>query len=175
MPLTLITIIFVVLAFLSTTAIAQTSSNTSPVLAKSEQIDKPKGFLETLEKMRIEEEKKQYKEMMDRSEQALKLSEQLDKSFSQTGRLTKVNYDQIASIEKLTKKIRAKLGGDDDGEEDKDDQAKISEADAVKTLRERVVSLYDELKKTTRFSISAAAIDGANAVLKIARIFRLKK
>ncbi len=165
--------VFAMLVFASVTSFAQPPDNTPAALAKSEEINKPKGFLETMQKMRIEQEKKEYKEMMGRSEQALRLSEQLEKSFSQNGRLTKLNYDQIASIEKLTKKIRNELGGDDD--DDKSDQPTISEADAVKTLRERVVNLYDALKKTSRFSISAAAIEGTNAVLKIARFFRITK
>ncbi|MGB7202522.1 MAG: hypothetical protein WBD16_09665 [Pyrinomonadaceae bacterium] len=173
MRLNVIILVFAVLVFASVTSFGQPPDNTPAALAKSEEINKPKGFLETMQKMRIEQEKKEYKEMMGRSEQALRLSEQLEKSFSQNGRLTKQNYDQIASIEKLTKKIRNELGGDDD--DDRSDQPTISEADAVKTLRERVVNLYDALKKTSRFSISAAAIEGTNAVLKIARFFRITK
>lgn len=173
MRLKVIILVFAVLVFASVTSFAQPPDNTPAALAKSEEINKPKGFLETMQKMRIEQEKKEYKEMMGRSEQALRLSEQLEKSFSQNGRLTKQNYDQIASIEKLTKKIRNELGGDDD--DDRSDEPTISEADAVKTLRERVVNLYDALKKTSRFSISAAAIEGTNAVLKIARFFRITK
>lgn len=162
---------FVALA--GVTASAQTQDNPPSVLAKSEEVDKPKGFFETMQKMRIEREKKDYKEMLARSEQALRVSEQLEKSFARNGKLTKENFDQIASIEKLTKKIRSGLGGDDD--DAKVDESNITEADAVKTLRERVVNLYDELKKTTRFSISAAAIESTNAVLKIARFFRVTK
>lgn len=173
MRLKVIILVFAVLVFAGVTSFAQPPDNTPAALAKSEEINKPKGFLETMQKMRIEQEKKEYKEMMGRSEQALRLSEQLEKSFSQNGRLTKQNYDQIASIEKLTKKIRNELGGDDD--DDRSDEPTISEADAVKTLRERVINLYDALKKTSRFSISAAAIEGTNAVLKIARFFRITK
>lgn len=173
MRLEVIILVFAVLVFAGVTSFAQPPDNTPAALAKSEEINKPKGFLETMQKMRIEQEKKEYKEMMGRSEQALRLSEQLEKSFSQNGRLTKQNYDQIASIEKLTKKIRNELGGDDD--DDRSDEPTISEADAVKTLRERVINLYDALKKTSRFSISAAAIEGTNAVLKIARFFRITK
>lgn len=173
MRLNLIILTFVILAFVSVSAFAQPPDNTPPALAKSEEISKPRGFGETMAKMRIEQEKKEYKEMMNRGEQALKISEQLEKAFSQNGKLSKENYDQIASIEKLTKKIRSELGGDDD--DDKSNQPTLSEADAVKTLRTRVVDLYDALKKTSRFSISAAAIEGTNAVLKIARFFRIAK
>lgn len=173
MRLNFVILFFAIVAFSGVTTFAQPPDNTPPALAKSEDINKPKGFLETMQKMRIEREKKDYKEMLDRGEQALKLSEQLDKAFSQNGKLTKQNYDQIASIEKLTKKIRSELGGDDD--DDKSHQPNLTEADAVKTLRERVVDLYDALKKTSRFSISAAAIEGTNAVLKVARFFRITK
>lgn len=174
MRLNFVILIFAVLAFAGVTSFAQLPDSTSAALTKSEEINKPKGFLETMEKMRIEREKKDYREMLERGEQALKLSEQLDKSFSQQGKLTKQNYDQIVLIEKLTKKIRNDLGGDDD-DDDRSDKMTISEGDAVKALRERVVSLYDALKKTSRFTISAAAIEGTNAVLKIARFFHITK
>lgn len=171
MRLNFVISVFAILAFAGVPSFAQLPDNTPPALARSEEINKPKGFLETMQKMRIEREKKDYREMLERGEQALKLSEQLDKSFSQQGKLTKQNYDQIASIEKLTKKIRNELGGDDD--DDEPNNLTISEGDAVKSLRERVVGLYDALKKTSRFSISAAAIEGTNAVLKMARFFRI--
>lgn len=173
MRLNFIILVFAIFAFASVVSFAQPPDNTPPALAKSEEINKPKGFLETMQKMHIEKQKKEYREMIDRGEQALRLSEQLERAFLQNGKLTKDNYDQITSIEKLTKKIRNELGGDDD--DDKSEQPAISEADAVKTLRERVVNLYDALKKTSRFSISAAAIEGTNAVLKIARFFRITK
>lgn len=170
--LNFVILVFVILVCVNVKAFAQPEI-TRESSARNEEINKPRGFFETLEKMRIEREKKEHREMLERGEQALQLSEQLEKSFSQSGKLTKQNYDQIASIEKLTKKIRSGLGGDDDDE--KAGRPEISEADAVKSLRERVVNLYDELKKTTRFSISATAIEGTNAVLKIARFFRLTK
>lgn len=175
MRLNFTVLVFAVLAFASVTSFAQPPDNSPSVLSKPEEINKPTGFLETMQKMRIEREKRDYREMLERGEQALKVSEQLEKSFSQRGKLTKQEFDQIALIEKLTKKIRNELGGDDDDDEDKTDPPAVSEADAVKTLRERVVNLYQALKKTSRFSISAAAIDGTNAVLKIARFFRMTK
>lgn len=173
MRLSFVIPVFTFLAFAGITSFAQLPDNTPPALAKSEEINKPKGFLETMQKMRIEKEKKEYKEMMERGEQALKISEQLERSFSNRGKLTKEDYERITSIEKLTKRIRNELGGDDD--DDKTDQPALSEEEAVKTLRERVANLYDALKKTSRFSISAAAIEGANGVLKIARFFRISK
>lgn len=174
MRFSLVISVLALVAFASVTAFAQSPDNTPPALAKSEDIHKPKGLLETMEKMRIERQKKEYKEMMERGEQALKISEQLERSFSNRGKLTKEDYERITSIERLAKKIRNELGGDDD-DDDKTAQPALSEEEAVKTLRERVANLYDALKKTSRFSISAAAIEGTNAVLKIARFFRISK
>lgn len=173
MRLDLVISVFALLAFAGVTSFAQPTENTPPALAKSEEINKPKGFHETMQKMRIEKEKREYKEMMERGEQAVKISEQLERSFSDHGKLTREDYERIASIEKLTKKIRNELGGDDD--DDKTDRPTLSEEEAVKTLRERVTNLYDALKKTSRFTISAAAIEGTNAVIKIARFFRISK
>ena len=49
----------------------------------------------------------------------------------------------------------------------------MSPAEAVKSLRAMTVSMYDELKKTSRFTISAAAIESTNALLRITRFLRI--
>ena len=117
--------------------------------------------------------------MLDRGEEALRLSEQLEKAFGANGKLSDKEVAKIAAVEKIVKKIRNELGGDDDGKEESDDErpsgSALSPADAVKSLRSTTLALFDELKKTTRFSISAAAIQCSNTVLKLARFLRISK
>lgn len=156
---------------------AQSADNQNPLISKpaDSNDDRPKSFKETMEKMRIDKEKKEYKEMLDRGEEVLKLAEELEKAAEQNGKLNEQELAKVTSVEKLVKKIRTELGGDD--EDDKDDQptaqkSRLSRVDAIKTLRTATVALFDELKKTTRFSISAAAIQSTNAVLRIARFLR---
>jgi hypothetical protein len=155
--------------------VAQAADDRTPLLPKqgNEDDDHPHGLRESLEKMRIEKEKKDFQEMLARSDQALALSEHLRTSFSQTGKLSREDVDQINSLEKLVKKIRSELGGDGDGDED-DVTADAREANLVEDLHKHVVALRDELKRTSRFTISAAAIESSNSVLRLARLIRVQ-
>jgi hypothetical protein len=174
------TLIFFVGLILATGCWAQGQSadNRSSIFSGpgDDKADRPKGFKETLEKMRIDREKKEFGEMIERGEVALKLSEELEMAYAQNGRLTDRELDKLATVEKLVKKIRSELGGDDDEEDkDKSDSQPMLPAEAVKNFRSTTVKLFDELKKTTRFSISAAAIKTSNAVLKLARVLRVAR
>jgi len=167
-----------VLAATGSYCFAQTSAdNKTSIYTKAEDEDdnRPKSFKETLQKLRIEKEKKEYNEMIDRGEEALKLSEELEKAYEHNGRLTSSEVAKLAEVEKLVKKIRNELGGDDDDDKSESEHAqtnKLSAGEAIKTFRATTVKLFDELKKTTRFSISAAAIQTSNAVLKLTRFLR---
>ena len=79
------------------------------------------------------------------------------------------------AVEKRVKKIRSELGGSDDEGDDQTDEVEKSATtkDAVTRLRSAAASLYDDLKRTTRFTISATAIETTNAILKVARFLRL--
>ncbi len=124
--------------------------------------------------MRIEKEKKDFNEMIDRGDEALKITNELEHSFEQNGKLSDSDLARLAKVEKLAKKIREELGGRDDYDQENDEEQSIplSLADAVGTLRSSAVTLFDELKKTTRFTISAAAINSSNTVLKLTRYLR---
>jgi hypothetical protein len=167
------------LAFLfSVAAFGQNAENNSASIGKPDDKENtPKGLKETLVKMQIEREKKDFQEMLDRGEEAAKLSVQVERSFESRGVLTEEDRQKIDSVEKLVKKIRGELGGsDDDNSEEDDAQTKDKPptdiVSGVKYLRDSTSRLLDELKKTSRFSISAAAIQSSNAVLKIARFLR---
>ena len=139
--------------------------------------DRPKSFKETLVKLRIDKEKKEFDEMIERGGEALKLSEELEKAYTANGHLNIGEINKLATVEKLVKKIRNELGGDDDTE-DSDSKAvtsplPIAQGDAVKSFRSTTLKLFEELKKTTRFTVSAAAIQTSNAVLKLARLLRI--
>ncbi|MEQ1605612.1 MAG: hypothetical protein ABL999_12165 [Pyrinomonadaceae bacterium] len=139
--------------------------------------DKPKSFKETLVKLRIEKEKKEFDEMLGRGEEALKLSEELEKAYEQNGRLNNNEITKLATVEKLVKKIRSELGGDDDESDDKPAavQASVAQRDLIKSFRSTTVKLFEELKKTTRFTVSAAAIQTSNAVLRLAKFLRISR
>lgn len=164
--------------FASADALAQSADNSSRIIPKTEddKSDHPKSFRETLEKMRIQKEKKEFAEMIERGEEALKLTEEVEKAYASSGRLDSTQINKLASVEKLVKKIRNDLGGDDDDDKEATNRtASIEKGDVIKSFRSMTVKLLDELKKTTRFTVSAAAIEASNTVLKIARLLRLAK
>ena len=161
---------------------AQSSDGRTSIIPKSGEDpddDKPKSFRETLVKLRIDKEKKEYDEMLNRGEEALKLSAELEKAYEQNGRLNSNEINKLATVEKLVKKIRSELGGDDD-DEDLDDKTvspptPMDQREAVRSFRSTTVQLFEELKKTTRFTVSAAAIQTSNAVLRLTKLLRISR
>lgn len=141
--------------------------------------DLPKNIKETLEKKRIEQEKKDHDELLKKAEEALRLSAELQESFKKNNGLSAEDQKKLDKLEKLLKKIRKELGGDDDGEEalENDDKKVVEDknsrvVNALNKLSSASVNLLDELKKTSRFSISAVAIESSNIILKVIRFLR---
>ncbi|HVF48121.1 MAG TPA: hypothetical protein VNA17_11185 [Pyrinomonadaceae bacterium] len=157
---------------------AQNADNRTSIHSSGEDRNRPRSFSETLEKLRIEKEKKEFNQMVARGEEALKISTELEDTFIRTGRLSEQELEKVETVEKLVKKIRGELGGDDDEEVREDggrEQKRLSAGDAIRSLRATSADLFEQLKKTTRFTISAAAIQTSNAVLRIARFLRIGK
>ena len=77
---------------------------------------------EMLEKMRIEKDKKDHEEMIQRGQEALDLSDELEKAIESDQKLTQKDIEKLDTLEKLVKKIRSELGGGDD--DDSADDAK---------------------------------------------------
>jgi hypothetical protein len=176
-PLQILVLLSLITAgFLSANA-QRGADNKSPFGRPEDSEEVPKAVKETREKMRIDKEKKEHDQMLARGEEVLKLSEKLEKSFSQNGRLSDTDRESLESVEKSAKKIRSELGGDDDDETINDVLGKdgnASFAQAVDVLKTSAASLADELKKSTRFTISATAIQSSNAVLTVARFLRVR-
>lgn len=159
----------------STTVFGQSADGTSP-LNPGDRVkeEAPKSVREMMDKLRIEQEKKDYAEMLERGDKALKLTDELETSLSDNRQITEKEREKLAALEKLVKRIRGDLGGGDD--ESADEQEKEERPSSIRegftTLKNATVKLVDELKKTTRFSISAAAIHTSNAVLRLTRFLR---
>jgi hypothetical protein len=133
-------------------------------------------------KQQISRRKKEYDEMLKRGEEALKLSETLANSYETNQKFSDQDLQKLQELEKVVSKIREELGGNDDADKDQETSADGSENSArqsigaaFKFLRSSTIKLVDELKKSTRFSISVAAIQTSNAVIKFARFLRLRK
>jgi hypothetical protein len=136
-----------------------------------------KSLRESRTKMRIDKEKKDHDEMLDRAEEVRRLSERLERSFAQNGKLSSEDITALDTVERNTKKIRSELGGSDDDdklEEVLRNGSGTPFVDAVNALSNSASTLANEVKKTSRFSISASAIESSNAVLAVARFLRVK-
>lgn len=157
-------------------AFGQNADASASIYGKPDDRDGPRSLKEMLFKMQVEQEKKDFREMLDRGEEAVRLTEQVEKSYEAHGALTDDDKRKIDSVGKLVKKIRGELGGSDDDGDDNDSSASEKRPtdvlSGVKYLRESTSKLLSELKKTSRFSISAMAIQSSNAVLKATRFLR---
>ena len=161
----------------SIAAFAQLGADLRDPYERRRSEDIPKNVRETRDRMRIDKEKKDYDEMLERGEDAVKLTERIARSFQANGRLADTDLGNLETVEKDVKKIRSDLGGDDDDEKVDEflGHAKLTMGDAINTLKDTTASLFDQLKKTSRFSISAGAIQSSNTVIKLARFLRFGK
>jgi TolA-binding protein len=148
---------------------ASTSSGKS-----SNKEDFPKGIKESLAKSRIEREKKDFEELLQNGEEAVKISESLENSFAESNKLSLEDRKKLDRLEKLAKKIRRELGASDIAGED-DEANPSSMLDAFKTLQASTGKLVEELKKTTRYTISVIAVQSSNAFLKVVKFIRFGK
>lgn len=165
--------------FFAMSAFSQSDAST-PNGRQQQKEDLPKNIRETLAKQRIERAKKDYDELLKRSEEAVKLSEELEKSFADSNQLSSEDIKKLEKLEKLVKKIRGELGGDDDDEQanlaDKNKKEEPSTMiNAFQTLQTNAVRLFDEIKKSTRYSVSVIAIQTSNALLKLVKFIRFSK
>lgn len=154
-------------------ACAHAQSDASTPTGKPRDEDFPKSIKETLKKHEIERFKKDHEEMLQNGEEAVKLSEEVEKSFNKNSNLTAKDRDKLERIEKLVKKIRKELGGDD--EDTEADEKPSTMESAIKTLRKTTLNLWDELKRTSRYSISAVAIQSSNSLIAIVRLIKFWK
>lgn len=165
--------------FFAVSAMAQGADASNATNRQQPKEELPKNIRETLAKQKIEREKKDYEELLQRSEEAAKLSQELEKSFVNSNQLSTEDQKKLDRLEKLVKKIRTELGADDDGdaetnEKDKTDSPSTLE-NAFKTLQTNAAQLFDEIKKSTRYSVSVFAIQTSNALLKLVKFIRFGK
>lgn len=165
--------IFLVFAAASIVVSAQSDAATRSGVPQKE--DLPIGIQESLAKQRIEREKKDFAELLARGEEIVKISDELEKSFAQNNQLSSVDLKKLDRLEKLVKKIRNELGGDDDDKIIEPDDKPSSVLSAFKSLRNNTVKLAEELKKTTRYSVSVVAVESSNLLLKVVRFLRFGK
>ncbi len=167
------------LLILAATAAAQAPDQVPFGTGRNNQNDQPRNVKEFLARQRAEKAKKDHEELLKRGDELLMLTAQIENAYERNNSLTPADKTKLESVEKLAARIRKSLGGDGDDEPGErwmnEAKAPENEKEAVVDLKEIVTKLVDELKKTTRFTISAAAIQSSNSVLKLVRFLRLRK
>lgn len=174
-----------VLLFSIITVSAQSSSNSESLIPGREPDNQPRSVKEFLAKQKAEKSKKEHEELLKRGDEVVTLTDQLETAFERGSELTAGEREKLESLEKIVTRIRKSLGGDDDDEDREEAEAAAPAAAAEKRpgtlkeafldLKEMTSKLVDELKKTSRFTVSALAIQTSNSVLKIVRFLRLRK
>lgn len=140
--------------------------------------EEPKNIKESRARLKIEQEKKDYEELLERSEEAVALSNELEETFTTSKTISEEETKKLEKLEKLVKKIRSELGGsDDDSENDRDNTEANSKPKslnaAFKSLQSNAASLLKEIRKSTRYSISVTAIRTSNALLKVLKFIKI--
>lgn len=156
---------------------AQIDASNDGFRRRERDIDPPKSFTEMLAKQRLSKEKKDHEQMIARGDEAVEIAKQLEESFEKDNQVSRADLEKLKTLEEIVMKIRKELGGDDDDDEDQaaEKNEKPSSAhEAFKFLQSNMVKLVDELKKTSRYSISVVAIQSSNSVLKLVRFLRLR-
>ena len=182
----LILTIFVLISAGVSTVIAQAdelpdASSRTP--GRRSRDDAPYGLREMLAKQKTERDKKDYQELLDRGDEALRLTRQLEASYEQNRAFSEADRMRLESLVRTVSKIRKELGAEDDDRGEKDpaspaleEEQKPSNAEEAFTyLTDTTIKLVDELKKTTRFSVSVVAIQSSNQILKLVRFLRIRK
>lgn len=167
-------IVFLAGSFVVAAAGQVADTNGPPNFGRNDDRDSPRNVKEMLFKMQMEKEKKEFQAMLDRGEEAAKLTEQVSRSFESHKSLTDDDRQKIVEVEKLVKKIRSELGGSDDDDDDAIEKPS-DVVTGVQYLRNSATKLLLELKNSSRFTISAAAIQSSNAVLKVVRFLGIDK
>jgi hypothetical protein len=164
---------FAIIIISGTVALVNAQSDATTRGGTAEKEDFPKGIKESLAKQRVEREKKDFAELIQRSEEAVKIINELDKSFTVNNQFSSEDQKKLDRLEKVVKKIRNEISSDDDDSEAEDKPLSI--LNALKALKTNTLTLVDELKKTSRYSISVIAVESSNALLKAVRFLRFNK
>jgi hypothetical protein len=151
-----------------------------PPLIRTSEPERPKNVTEGMAKQRLDRTRKEHEKLIERGEEALKIFAKIEASFEKNSTLSSADRKELEEFEKVVKRIRKDLGGDSDDYEpdeafEKEIGATGGQGDAVRYLKDATMKLVNELQKTTRYSISAVAVQTSNTVINIAQFLRLRR
>jgi hypothetical protein len=125
---------------------------------------------EMLRRAEIKHEEESHAEMVERSDEAAQIGEEILNSYNKNKELTTGDFKKLEKMEKLARKIRGSAGGSDDPESLEDPPGKVDAA--VTRLAELSDALKKSVEKTSRLVISAAVIKNSNEMIGLIRHIR---
>ncbi len=121
-------------------------------------------------KRAIKMAEKDHQENVDRAKELAGLGQQLQTALKNKTTIDRESLKKLDRLEKLTKKIRGEVGGQDEEVEIVDRPTNIT--DAVKQIADSAESLAKSVQNTPRQVISASMIGNANVLLELIKIVR---
>jgi hypothetical protein len=125
---------------------------------------------EMLRRAEIRHEEESHKEMVERSDEAAQIGDEILSSFKKNSSLSTNDFKKLERLEKLARKIRGSAGGSDDEEALQDPPVKIESA--VTRLAEISGALKKSVEKSSRLVISASVIKNSNEMIELIRHIR---
>ena len=133
----------------------------------------PQSLQDRLAEMRIKEEKKEFRKLIQRSETIAELTTEIRSSYEEHQALTSKDRKKLKKIRKLLKKVRRDLNAKG-ASKSLLTHAPKSVSAALDSLRDSTSELFNEVKKITRHSISVAAVQSSNTTWRLVKFLRLK-
>lgn len=121
-------------------------------------------------KANVKHEEASHRETVERAEEAAHLGAELLSIFERNKAVGRDDLKKLERVEKLARKIRSSAGASDDDEGLKSPPNSVGMA--LTRLAEVADRLHKSVKKTSRFVVSAAAIELSNEVIELARYIR---
>ena len=126
------------------------------------------------DEMRVKREiryaEREYKQNLDRAQEASNLGKDLALSYKRKQTLDRDDLKKLERLEKLANKIREEAGGEDDEEPVEKRPGDLAEA--IDCIAKVSASLNERVQQTPRRVISTVAINKANVLLELIRITR---
>lgn len=120
--------------------------------------------------MMLKEEKKNYVEHVERAKEVRDLAAELQRIYKTAHSFNAADYKKLERLEKLTRRIRNEVGGEQTDADPKDLPQQKHEA--VPMLAEMAKELSEAVEKTPRRVVSASIIDQANKLIALIQYLR---
>lgn len=173
LPSVFLIALFLALPDISIAQIEEMCPNLRPFpITRRDSMDNSPQIREQLIKLCIKENKEEYDELVERSEEIEKLSAELRLSFEENESFSDSDLEKLERVEDLIKKVRGELKASDDDDDDQEDPKTI--LDAISSLQETAADLASEIKRQTRHSISLVAVKSSNTVMRIVKFLRIR-